>query len=338
MHFVSILTFQSRDFGFFRRDRKAIDLVVVLWVHSKVFANFRIVDRHLPRLEQAFPNLSFVHCKTKEQFLEALPRADIACSLKFKTEWFAQAPRLRRLISPTAGRDWFPAELPPGVRFEFSTFHGKIMAETVAGMMLCHARGLLRACRLQKEQSWPILTMEPALRLLKGSRVTVLGFGHIGSHIGRLVKCFGAVVNGLKRNPGERPEYFTEQDRLLPVERLDEVLPRTDHLVLCLPATAETTGILNGRRMALLPGNAGIYNVGRGNALEEEALEAHLEEHPLCEAYLDVFREEPLSAESPLRNLPNCLILPHISANAPQYIDLFIDELIERLPQRLPSE
>jgi D-2-hydroxyacid dehydrogenase (NADP+) len=306
-------------------------MVVVLWVHSRVFANFRLGDKHLRLLEQSFPNFSFIRCQSKEQFLEALPRADIACSFSFKAEWFSAAPRLRRLISPTAGRDWFPAEMPPGVRFEFSTFHGKIMAESVVAMMLSHARGLLRAYSLQKEQAWPVRKLEPVLRLLKGSRVTVLGFGHIGSQIGRLLKCFGALVTGLKRNPGERPDYFAEEDRLLRAEHLDEVLSQTDHLVLCLPANPETTGIVNARRMALLPGNAGIYNVGRGNALDEEALAYLLKERPLCEAYLDVFREEPLPVASPLRQLPNCLILPHISANAPEHIDLFIDELIQRL-------
>jgi len=310
-------------------------MVVVLWVHSKVFANFRLGQGHLRRLQQSFPEATFIRCQSKEQFLEALPDADVACSFRFKAEWFGRAPRLRCLISPTAGRDWFPAELPPGVRFEFSTFHGKIMAETVVGMMLSHARGLLRAFGLQREEPWPNQALEPGLRLLKGSRITVLGFGHIGNHIARLAKCFGALVTGVRRNPGQRPDYFTEQDRLLPADCLEEVLPQTDHLVLCLPATAETTGILNARRMMLLPENAGIYNVGRGNAIDEAALAAVLGKRPLCEAYLDVFKEEPLASESPLRTLPNCLILPHVSALSPEYVDLFVDELIERLAEGL---
>lgn len=312
-------------------------MVIVLWVHSKVLANLQIQDRHLHRLERAFPDSTFIHCRSTEQFLEALPRADIVCSLSFKAEWFARAPRLRRLISPTAGRDWFPSDLPTNVRFEFSTFHGKIMAETVAGMMLSHARGLLRAYSLQKKEPWPIQILEPGLRLLRGSRVTVLGFGNIGSRIARMVKCFGVRITGLRRRPGERPEYFSDEDRLLPAENLDEVLPQTDHLVICLPATPETAGIVDARRMDLLPDNAGIYNVGRGNVLDEGALTVLLEERPFCEAYLDVFREEPLAAESPLRNLPNCLILPHISADCPEYLDLFVDELVERLVEQ-PAE
>jgi phosphoglycerate dehydrogenase-like enzyme len=217
------------------------------------------------------------------------------------------------------------------VRFEFSTFHGKIMAESVLAMMLSHARGLVRAYSLQQKEVWPDRKLEPGLRLLKDSRVTVLGFGHIGTHVGRLVKSLGAKITGLKRKPGANPGYFDDEDRLLPVGYLDKVIPETDHLVLCLPATPETTGILDAKRMASLPQQAGIYNVGRGNAVDEEALADLLRERPLCEAYLDVFREEPLPAESPLRELPNCLILPHVSANAPEYIDLFIDELIGRL-------
>jgi D-2-hydroxyacid dehydrogenase (NADP+) len=308
-------------------------MVVVLWVHSKVFVNFRLREEHVRRLEASFPDFEFIHCQSKERFLEVLPRADVVCTIRFKAEWFTDAPRLRRLISPTAGRDWFPDRPPPGVRFEFSTFHGRIMAETVAGMMLSHARGLLRAFSLQQEEPWPNQTLEPSLQCLRASRVTVLGFGHVGAHIARLAKCFGAVVTGVRRNPGLRPDFFTEQDRLLPVDRLEEVLPHTDHLVLCLPAMAETTEILSARRMKLLPDNAGIYNVGRGNAIDESALTALLRERPLCGAYLDVFREEPLAADSPLRSLPNCLILPHVSALAPEYVDLFVDELIERLTE-----
>jgi phosphoglycerate dehydrogenase-like enzyme len=308
-------------------------MVIALWVRSKVFANFCLGEEHLRRLRHACPKFEFIHCRSKGQFLDALGSADIACSFRFKAEWFGRAPKLRRLISPTAGRDWFPAELPPGVSIEFSTFHGKIMAETVVGMMLSHARGLLRAYSLQREKPWPNQTLEPSLRLLKGSRITVLGFGHIGNHVAGLAKCFGALITGIRRNPGQRPDFFTEEDRLLPADRLQEVLPQTDHLVLCLPATPETTGILNARRMKLLPENAGIYNVGRGNAVDETALAAFLQERSLCEAYLDVFREEPLAAQSPLRGLPNCLVLPHVSALSPEYIDLFIDELIDRLAE-----
>ena len=81
--------------------------VALLWVNSKVFSNLRLQDRHLSRLERSLPGLTFILCRSKERFLEALPRAEIACSLVFKDEWFSLAPSLRRIISPTAGKEWF---------------------------------------------------------------------------------------------------------------------------------------------------------------------------------------------------------------------------------------
>jgi phosphoglycerate dehydrogenase-like enzyme len=197
-------------------------------------------------------------------------------------------PRLQRIVSPSAGREHHPVVVPAGVSLEFSTFHGKIMAETVLGMMLCHARGLMRARLLQTgEEPWP--------------------------------------------RRGSGPEYFRPADRLLPADELEAELPGADHLVLCLPVGVETDRILDGRRLALLPAQAGIYNVGRGNAIDEEALAELLRELPGAEAYLDVFAEEPLAETSPLRGLPNCLVLPHLSPNAPEFMDLFVEELIGRL-------
>jgi phosphoglycerate dehydrogenase-like enzyme len=175
------------------------------------------------------------------------------------------------------------------------------------------------------------------LRTLRGARLTVLGFGNVGQHFARLAKACGPRIAGLRRSRlGDRPPWFEAGDRLLPASELDRVLPDTDHLVLCLPAAPGTDGILDGRRLQLLPAHAGIYNVGRGNAVDEEALAAWLAARPLAAACLDVFREEPLPAGSPLRALPNCLIMPHLSAIAPDFLDLFVEELIERLSDGQP--
>jgi phosphoglycerate dehydrogenase-like enzyme len=306
-------------------------LTVAVWLSNKQLAYLRLEARHAQRLRQALPGLDWRFCDTKEEFLRALPDAEVAACWVFAPEWQALAPRLRRIISPTAGNEWFPSELRPGLTLELSRFHGRIMAETVLGMILCHSRGLLAAYRLQPEQAWPRQELEPALSTLHGSRLTLLGFGAIGTHIGRQAKAFGVRLTGLRRTLSPLPEYFGPEDRLLPASALEEVLPETDHLVVCLPATAETDRILDAKRLALLPPHAGLYNVGRGNALDEEALASWLAHHPRAEAYLDVYRVEPLPEDSPLRRRPNCLLLPHVSALAPTFLDLFVEELIERL-------
>jgi phosphoglycerate dehydrogenase-like enzyme len=205
------------------------------------------------------------------------------------------------------------------------------MAETVLGMILGHARGLFATRALLAANPWPRAELEPWLRTLRGAGLTVLGFGNVGERIARLAKACGPRITGLRRFPGEPPAWFEPGDRLLPASELERVFPETDHLVLCLPASPSTDGILDARRLELLPAHAGIYNVGRGNSIDEQALASWLTDRPLAAACLDVFREEPLAAHSPLRALPNCLILPHLSAIAPDFLDLFVEELIERL-------
>jgi len=307
-------------------------MTLVLWVHSKELGSMRLQEHHLRRLREALPEARIVHCSSRQEFLDALPDAEVVSGWLFKQEWLELAPRLRRIISPAAGREHQPARLPAGVTIESCTFHGKIMAETALAMMLCHARGLLRADRMQKSGlAWPRAELDPHLRTLRGSHVAILGFGHVGEHVGRLAASCGARLTGLRRSPGAAPGYFAPGDRLLPASALEAVLPETEHLVLCLPATPETDRILDGRRLRLLPEHAGIYNVGRGNAIDEPAMVELLRERPGTEAYLDVFAEEPLLEDSPLRVLPNCLVLPHVSANAPEFMDLFVEELISRL-------
>ena len=313
-------------------------MTVAVWLVAKPLAALRLADRHERRLREALPAIDFRFCRTREQFLEALPEADVAAAWTFRQEWLEQAVRLRRIISPTAGAEWFPIQPPPGLKLEFSRFHGRVMAETVLGMILGHARGLFASRALLAANPWPRPELEPWLRTLRGAHLTVLGFGNVGRHIARLAKACGPRITGLRQargSPADGPAWFQAGDKILPASELDRVLPDTDHLVLCLPASPSPEGILDARRLRLLPAQAGIYNVGRGNAIDEQALASWLASHPLAAACLDVFREEPLAAESPLRSLPNCLILPHLSAIAPDFLDLFVEELIPRLSAAL---
>jgi len=310
-------------------------VTVVVWLVAKPLAALRLGERQEARLREALPAIDFRFCRSREEFLEALPLADAVAAWIFRQEWLERAPRLRRIVSPTAGAEWFPIQPPPGVVLEFSRFHGRIMAETVLGMILGHARGLFASRALLASNPWPRTELEPSLRTLRGARLTVLGFGSVGRQVARLAKACGPRITALRRSPlapdWAAPHWFESGDRLLAAGELDRVLPETDHLVLCLPASPQTDGILDARRLQLLPAHAGIYNVGRGNAVDEQALAAWLADRPLAAACLDVFREEPLPADSPLRALPNCLILPHLSAIAPDFLDLFVEELIERL-------
>ena len=184
---------------------------------------------------------------------------------------------------------------------------------------------------MQLQRKWARAKISERLGSLKGSRVTILGFGNIGQCVGKFLKPYGCVITGIKRTFVKGPDYFKDGDRVLTVDKISEVLETTDHLVLVLPGGVETQGLLTYELLSKLPANSYVYNVGRGNVYEEQDLVAILQEDKIAGAYLDVFDAEPLSEKSLLWQLDNVLIQPHISAASPQYLELFVEELAEKI-------
>ena len=134
-----------------------------------------------------------------------------------------------------------------------------------------------------------------------------LGTGDVGRSAARRLKALGASVTGVCRSGRSEEPAF---DRVLPIGRLDELLPQADALVMALPATAETAGILSRERIALLGPQALVVNVGRGSAIDQPALVEALTARRLAGAALDVMEPEP-----PLWQCPNTILTPHVSGN-----------------------
>lgn len=165
---------------------------------------------------------------------------------------------------------------------------------------------------------------------LKDCKITVLGTGDIGANFAKRVKAFEpAALIGVCRS-GKAGEVY---DKVLPVSELDSILPQTELLAMSLPATAETKGILNRKRIEMLPEGAYIVNVGRGSAIDEEALADNLENGHLGGAALDVFQTEPLPEASRLWKLKNLVITPHVAGNLTlpytkdRNVEMFLEDL-----------
>lgn len=271
-----------------------------------------------------------VACRSEPEFLAALPRAELAVVWTFRQEWFALAPRLRAVCTPAAGRDYFRVVPPPGVELRYGSFHGAIMGETAAACVLALSHGVLPFAA-EAGELWPRPAFAARARRLAGATVLILGFGRIGRAAGRLLKPFGPRILGVSRGAHPAPDWFGPEDRAEAAEALDSLLPLADHLLCFLPSGPETDRLLDARRLSLLRPGAFLCNFGRGNLLDEDALAAALRGGRLAGAVLDVFREEPLPASSPLRAAPNCRLLPHASAFSPDYLDLYFEELAESL-------
>ena len=287
--------------------------------------------RDLGILQSGLPGVKVNLCGSEEDFLESLGETETALCWSFKPEWFSLAPRLKYIVTPAAGLDILKLQnAPPGVTVSNSSYHGRFIAETVVGMIFSHARGIMRSQVLMKTHAWPQKELYPHLRNVRGSHVTIVGYGNLGNWIGQLLKPFGAHITGIKRRMGGIPPYFDDDDAILPPGELDRVLPGTDHLVIALPRAAETDNIIGSERLALLPAHACLYNVGRGNAVDDEALARALRSGALSGAYLDVFKKEPLDMNDPLRDCPNCYLLPHSSPMNPDYLKAFVMEFIPK--------
>ena len=175
-------------------------------------------------------------------------------------------------------------------------------------------------------------------RSLKDSRITVLGTGDIGCEFARRAKAFEpAKIVGVSRS-GVCSEPSI--DEMYKTDRLDEILPETDLLVMSLPSTPETVDILNRERIALLPSAAYVVNVGRGSAIDEDALADALDGGKLAGAALDVCKTEPLPEGSRLWKTKNLLITPHVAGNLTlkhtidKNVDMFCEDLENYLAGR----
>ena len=303
--------------------------VLVYLTHPHVQAwNFLPIHRKL--LEDSVPGLNVSICLNLKEFLVRLPETEIVIVWFFKNDWLEKAINLELIVTPAAGRDWVNLETSK-IKVSYGRFHGPMIAESILGAVFYFLKAFHFSKKMQLQKKWARTKISERLGSLKGSRVTILGFGNISQCVGKFLKPYGCVITGIKRTLVKGPDYFEDGDRVLTVDKISEVLETTDHLVLVLPGGVETQGLLTYELLSKLPANSYVYNVGRGNVYEEQDLVAILQEDKIAGAYLDVFDAEPLSEKSLLWQLDNVLIQPHISAASPQYLELFIEELAEKI-------
>jgi phosphoglycerate dehydrogenase-like enzyme len=197
----------------------------------------------------------------------------------------------------------FAAFRDRGVRLSTSSGSSATpIAHTVIMQLLNLVRDSPRWWREQQTREW----QQRDVADVEGRLVGVVGMGAIGREVARLAVTLGMRVIGIRRSPtGDEP------CETWPVSRLDELLGMVDDLVLAAPLTADTHGLLDARRIGLLPAGAHVVNVGRGELIDEPALVEALRGGHLGGAALDVFATEPLPADSPLWALPNVIVTPH---------------------------
>ena len=204
------------------------------------------------------------------------------------------------------------------------------IAETVLTYMLAVVKRLPEFLEQQRAHRWHKL----GLQELRGRTVGILGLGDIGTEVARLCRAFGMHVLGMRRHP--RPSEHA--DEVLPPDRLHDLLSRSDFVVITLPLTSETRGLIGRAELAAMKPDGWLINIARGAIVDEEALLEALRERRIGGACLDVFAEEPLPEDSPFWDLPNVIITPHNSWSSPHIQEREIELFLENLRRYVSGE
>ncbi|MFM7028667.1 MAG: D-2-hydroxyacid dehydrogenase [Chakrabartia sp.] len=249
---------------------------------------------------------------TKDEAMALAPLAEIGWfDMYDKADMAAAisaATNLKWLNSIYAGVDGMPLPLlkERGVQVTNGAGINAItIAEYVVMGMLTMAKGYREVVHAQDRHEW--LLDSPGKVELFGSKALLLGYGAIGKLIEARLQPFGVDVTVVRRTPGPNtltPDAWRAQ------------LAAFDWIILAVPATAETDGMIGAAELAAMKPSARIVNIARGSVIDQDALVAALEGQQIAEAFLDVTTPEPLPADDPLWTLPNAHVTMHLSGRA----------------------
>ncbi len=248
----------------------------------------------------------------------------------YNTEPLGRMPNLHVVQALTAGYEHLVGQVPPGTTLANARgLHDSSTAELALGLLLAAQRELPRWVRDQERHHWE----HAHTRSLAGSRVLIVGYGSIGAALDRRLAACEAEVVRVAHSARPAQDVHAVAD-------LDGLLPAADAVVLVTPLTEQTRGLLDARRLALLPDGALVVNVGRGPVLDTGALLAETSAGRL-RAALDVTDPEPLPADHPLWDSPGVLITPHMAGGAAVFYPAaarFVAEQVRRFAAGEPLE
>ncbi|WP_257350810.1 D-2-hydroxyacid dehydrogenase [Pseudalkalibacillus decolorationis] len=284
-----------------------------MYILSSAKIRYSIQDH----LKGKYPELQFHFCKNMEEAKGDLAKAEILITYgeDLTPELIEAANHLKWIHVISAGLDKMPFQAIKKQEILVTNareIHKIPMAEYTIAMMLQVVRNIPLMLESQANRVW---NQRIKMDELHGKTLGVLGAGAIGSEVARLAKAFNMKTVGMNSS-GKHVEYF---DEIVTPKDLDSLLPKVDFLVSVLPKTDSTESFLKKKHFETMQDHAVFINIGRGTTVDEAGLIEALQDNQIAHAVLDVTEEEPLLETSPLWDIKNVTITPHISGITPQY-------------------
>ncbi len=206
--------------------------------------------------------------------------------------------------------------------------YGTQVADQGFALLLALTRKLHYSTRFQDKRQWQLNLLSKSMIEIGGMTIGIIGMGGIGRHMARRARGFEMIVIGVDPYLREKPEHC---DELVGMDQLPEIISRVDVIMIACPLTDETRGLINAEMLALMKPTAYLINVARGPIHDESALIEVLKQHKITGAGLDVTAVEPLPQDSPLWDMDNVIISPHVggySQHRPRRtVELFCENL-----------
>lgn len=271
---------------------------------------------NVQRLRDAFPTVEFIFAPTPEGIIAHAAEVEIIFTKGLPRPAIEAASKVVWVQAGIAGVDGLLANGMrghPAVLTNARGAHGIPMAEHILAMMFALANRVPLLVEAQRQHRLIRGQATTEKWELEGQTIAVIGLGDVGGTLARKCRALGLRVLGVRRSGAA----FEGIARVYPPTALREVLPQADHVALCLPGTAETRRLIGATELACLKPTACLYNVGRGNAIDQEALIEALGSGRLGGAGLDVTTPDPPPVDSPLWDLPNVILGQHSSGHSP---------------------
>lgn len=274
-------------------------------------------------IESASPSSNYVYKTYADVDKVTVQKADVIIGNP-PAEMLIDSPNLKWLQLNSAGSDAYIKEgiLKKEVLLTNATgAYGLAISEHMIGVLLQLFKKLHIYRNNQKLHLWKD---EGEVKSIYNSKILIVGLGNIGEEFGKRVKAFGAYTIGVRRTNTEKPDFI---DELYLMDKIDDILPTVDVVVLSMPSTKETYKMFSTEKLKLMKNGAVLLNVGRGNVLDTDALCDLVESGYLLGAGLDVVDPEPLPKDHRVWDIENIIITPHISGG------YHLPETLERIVQ-----
>lgn len=262
-----------------------------------------------------------------------LARSEILLAQAAAPGLLAEMPKLKWVQAMTVGVDnWLARkDLTPAHALTAARgTHRVQMPENILGAIFHVTKHFHRIALNQAKSEWVRSVSAP----IAGKTLGILGLGAIGQELARKAAALEMKVIGTKRTPEPIPHV----DRVYAPSELDEVLAKSDFVVMLLPATAETDNLINAQRLARMKKSAFLINFARGAQIVDEDLIAAVKSGTIAGAVLDVFRTEPLPSSHPFWTTPGISVLPHIGGLHPQRNEMVAELFVENVRRYLEGK